>query len=1234
MRHTIDAVLKEHLGENGLKVTRVFTKPEDNKLEQIVYEKRTSKIVDISGKAIFQQDNVEVPQEWSQVATDILAQKYLRKKGVPVEIAERVDFSKDDSYEALATSLQQPTETTGEWSVRQVAHRLAGTWTWWGEQFNYFDTSEDAAAFYDELKYTLITQMTAPNSPQWFNTGLHWAYGINGPAQGHSYVDPATGELTRSSDAYSHPQPHACFIQEVEDDLVNPQGIFDLMTREARVFKYGSGTGTNFSNIREEGAGLSGGGSSSGVMSFLSVFDRAAGSVKSGGTTRRAAKMVILNVDHPDIEKFIEWKVREERKVVALVTGSHLAYSHLKAIMESAEKSGINPEANPELKKKISAAKQQHVPLNYIKRVLMLVENGVKSEDFKFATFDTDYRSEAYVTVDGQNSNNSVRVTDAYMQAVEADREWNLLSRIDGSIKRTVKAKEIWDKIAEAAWESADPGLQFDSTINDWHTCPKDGRINASNPCSEYMFLDETACNLASINLNKFYDSATRTFDIQTYRHVIRLWTMVLEISVLMSQSPSEKMAMRTFQYRTLGLGYANLGTVLMKMGLPYDSDEARGVTGALTAIMTGDSYAASAEMAKAVGTFERYEANKEDMLRVIRNHRRVAYSVTPSEYENLSTIPQGIDPSKTPPYLLNAARESWDKALALGEEFGYRNAQVTVIAPTGTIGLVMDCDTTGFEPDFALVKFKKLVGGGYFKIVNQSVEPALTSLGYDEYQVHDILKYVLGSASLTGAPHINRQSLKEKGFTDEKLDAIETQLSSAFSITFLFNQYVLGAEFIESILPGVDYAAPTFNLLQELGFTQDEIEAANEYICGSMTVEGAPHLKEEHYAVFDCANKCGSKGKRYIAPMGHVRMLAAGQPFISGSISKTVNLPEDASIQEIQDIYMSSWKLGLKCNALYRDGSKLSQPLSTSSDSDDVYSKLFTFDEEGEATDEAEVTPITVSRAVQQEATTAQAITQLLPRRKMPLERVSITHKFEIGGHEGYITASLFEDGTPGEIFLTMNKEGSTLSGIMDAWAISLSLNLQYGVPLQVLINKYSHVRFEPSGMTNNKNIPMAKSIVDYLSRWLALKFLDTDTAKRYHTAELVDRAMGNGDLKAVDVMKIYKHHGPEEVKEQVSVSHSKTVTETITKTRTVEDETDTGELAPVEAKIQEIEQSEIPPARVEVDLEMLRKEQAQQAMKQNNEDAPLCPDCGSVMIRNGACYKCLDCGATTGCS
>ncbi|WKZ30122.1 MAG: adenosylcobalamin-dependent ribonucleoside-diphosphate reductase [Candidatus Dojkabacteria bacterium] len=1206
-----DVIPRESTQQNkGLSIDRVFTTPDHNRLEEVIYERRMSKITDAAGKAVFEKTDVEVPISWSQVATDVLAQKYFRKKGVPKIFTEMDDFSVDDSYEnVVGDGNHDDVETTGENSIKQVAHRLAGTWAWWGHKYGYFKTKADAEAFYDEVKYTLISQIAAPNSPQWFNTGLHWAYGITGPSQGHWYVDPDTKELTPSQDAYSHPQPHACFIQEVNDDLVNEGGIFDLITKEARIFKYGSGTGTNFSALREEGAPLSGGGTSSGVMSFLSIFDRAAASVKSGGTTRRAAKMVILNIDHPDIEKFINWKVKEEQKVVALVTGSKIAAKHLKQIMQSAESHGIDPKKNSELKKLIKAAKEVEVPLNYIKRVLMLVENGVPSSQFDFASFDTDFRSEAYTTVDGQNSNNTVRVTNEYMEAIEKDGDWELTSRINGKVVKTIKARDLWNQIGNAAWQSADPGLQFDTTINDWHTSPQDGRINGSNPCSEYMFLDETACNLASINLDKFYDPETQTFDVETYRHVIRLWTIILEVSVLMAQLPSAKMAERTYKYRTLGLGYANLGTVIMKSGLPYDSDEARGIAGSLTAVLTGESYATSAEMAQALGTFERFDANRDDMLRVIRNHRLAAYNANSEEYENLSIPPMGIDAEVTPEYLVKAAQKSWDKALDFGEKYGYRNAQTTVIAPTGTIGLVMDCDTTGFEPDFALVKFKKLVGGGYFKIVNQSLEHALAVLGYDSLQIQDIITYVLGAGTLDTAPHINRQALLQKGFTDEKVDLINSQLKTAFSITFSFNRYVLGDDFIKGLFPDkeIDLDDPSFNLLKELGFSDDEIGEANEYICGSMTIEGAPHLKEEHYAVFDCATKCGAKGTRYIAPMGHVKMLAAGQPFISGSISKTVNLPEEATLEDIEHTYMQSWHMGLKCIALYRDGSKLSQPLSSSSSADDVYSKLFTFE------DETVVTPQVVSQAVQIE----QAQKLMALRRKLPNERLGITHKFEVGGHEGYITVGLFEDGTPGEIFLRMNKEGSTLSGIMDAWAISLSLNLQYGVPLQVLINKYAHLRFEPSGLTNNKSIPMAKSIVDYLARWLALKFLDTASAKKYHTEELVERSHRNGDLKASDIAMLYgMKHNEHQAASTTSIVQQNTP---VTEKKVVEE---------VVQKQQEGISSEA------TNLEQLQKDQIKQAMAQNNEDAPICHQCGAVMVRNGSCYKCLECGTTTGCS
>ncbi|HLG25477.1 MAG TPA: adenosylcobalamin-dependent ribonucleoside-diphosphate reductase, partial [Candidatus Gracilibacteria bacterium] len=694
--------------EKGLKIPRFFTEKGKDPFAAFEYERRTSKITNPDGSVVFEMKNLEVPKGWSQVAADIMAQKYCRKKGVP-QRDEKGNIKKDENGNVI---------TGAETSVKMVVGRLAATWRHWGETNNYFNTTEDAQAFEDELNYMLTAQMAAPNSPQWFNTGLAHAYGITGDAQGHYYIDPDTEKLTKSKDAYTRPQPHACFIQSVKDDLVNEGGIFDLITREALLFKYGSGTGTNFSKLRGQNESLSGGGKSSGLMSFLAVLDRAAGAIKSGGTTRRAAKMVCLDMDHPEVEDFIDWKVIEEQKVAALNAGSHICFQELKKIITSAYENGLDPEKNPQLRKLIREADEKYVPLKYIKRVLQQVEEGLKPEEFDFRRYDTDFRSEAYLTVGGQNSNNSVRVPNTFIDAVKKDGQWDLINRTDNKVYKSMPARKMWDKIAYAAWSSADPGIQYDSTINEWHTCPEDGRINASNPCSEYMFLDDTACNLASLNLIKFYDTKTQTFDIDAYKHAARLWTIVLEISVLMAQFPSKSIATLSYDFRTLGLGYANIGTLLMQMGIPYTSEEAYSICGAMTAILCGESYATSAEMAKIIAPFRKYEKNKEHMLRVIRNHRRAAYNAARSEYEGLTVTPQGINPLYCGEALVAAARDAWDRALEWGEKYGYRNAQVTVIAPTGTIGLLMDCDTTGIEPDFALVKFKKLVGGGYFKIV------------------------------------------------------------------------------------------------------------------------------------------------------------------------------------------------------------------------------------------------------------------------------------------------------------------------------------------------------------------------------------------------------------------------------------------------------------------------------------------------------------------------------------
>src|SRR6201996_4076093 len=818
----------------GLQFNRRFTKENVNVFDMFEYDYRTSVIKNPTGEVLFEMKNVEVPKQWSQIATDIIAQKYFRKAGVP-----------------------QPDGSLGrETSAKQVAHRMANCWRVWGERYGYFNSKKDAQIFYEELVYSILNQACVPNSPQWFNTGLHESYGITGKPQGHYYVDAKDGQLKRSSNAYERPQPHACFILSVSDDLVNEGGIMDLWVREARIFKYGSGVGTNFSHIRGEGEKLSGGGTSSGLMSFLKIGDRAAGAIKSGGTTRRAAKMVCLDLDHPEVMDFINWKVEEEKKVAALIA----------------------------------------------------------------AGYPSDYEGEAYKTVSGQNSNNSVRIPNEFFRRLEKGEDWELTARSDHRVMKRIPSREVWNQIAYAAWRCADPGTQYDPTINEWHTCPAGGAIRASNPCSEYMFLDNTACNLASVNLRRFYNEKTNAFDVEGFEYSVRLWTTVLEVSVLMAQFPSKEVAQLSYDYRTLGLGYANLGSMLMIMGIPYDSEEARGIAGAITAILTGIAYKTSAEMAAVMGPFPRFEENRESMLRVMRNHRLAAYDA--DEYEALEIKPQGLKAKYCPDYLLKAATKAWDEAVQLGEKYGYRNAQSTVIAPTGTIGLVMDCDTTGVEPDFALVKFKKLSGGGYFKIINQSVPAALINLGYNTHEVTAIVNYAKGAATLKGAPHINMDTLKAKGFTGEELEKLDKGLVSAFEIGFVFNIWSLGDDCLKRLgFTAEQYNASDFNVLRGLGFSRKQIAEANEYICGTMTIEGAPYLKQEHYSIFDCANKCGAKGERYIHSHGHIKMMASAQPFLSGAISKTINLPNEAKVDEIKDCYELSWRLGLKANALYRDG-------------------------------------------------------------------------------------------------------------------------------------------------------------------------------------------------------------------------------------------------------------------------------------------------------------------------
>ncbi|HVV81097.1 MAG TPA: vitamin B12-dependent ribonucleotide reductase, partial [Pseudolabrys sp.] len=1141
-----------------------------------------------------------------------------------------------------------------------VFDRLAGTWTYWGWKGGYFDAEADAKAFYDEMRYMLARQMAAPNSPQWFNTGLHWAYGIDGPGQGHFYVDPFTKTLEQSKSAYEHPQPHACFIQGINDDLVNEGGIMDLWVREARLFKYGSGTGSNFSALRGEGERLSGGGKSSGLMSFLKIGDRAAGAIKSGGTTRRAAKMVIVDADHPDIETYIEWKVLEEQKVAALVTGSKINQRHLKAILKACincEGSGDDcfmPEKNPALKREIKAARKNAVPDNYIKRVIQFAKQGYK--DIHFPIYDTDWDSDAYLTVAGQNSNNSVRVTDAFLQAVLEDANWDLTFRKNGKVSKTVKARELWEKIGYAAWASADPGLQYHTTVNDWHTCPASGPIRASNPCSEYMFLDDTACNLASLNLLTFRDEKTGQFMVESYEHAVRLWTVVLEISVMMAQFPSRQIAELSYEFRTLGLGYANIGGLLMTSGIPYDSEAGRGIAGALTAIMTGISYATSAEMAGKLGPFPGYEKNREHMLRVMRNHCRAAYGEKEG-YEQVSIAPVPLDhaalaslPVKGYELLSAHAKSAWNKAIKLGEQNGYRNAQATVIAPTGTIGLVMDCDTTGIEPDFALVKFKKLAGGGYFKIINRAVPDALRALGYSEAQIGEIESYAVGHGSLGQAPAINHTTLRAKGFTDEALQKVEKALPTAFDIKFAFNKWTLGEDFCKTAL-GIsadDLASPTFDLLAALGFTKREIEAANVHVCGAMTVEGAPHLKPEHYAVFDCANPCGRTGKRFLSVESHIRMMAAAQPFISGAISKTINMPNDATVEDCKEAYLLSWKLALKANALYRDGSKLSQPLNAQliADEDDEEDAIEAVLAQPMAARTTQVVEKMVEKIVER-------VVEIRSREKLPSRRKGYTQKAVVGGHKVYLRTGEYDDGRLGEIFIDMHKEGAALRSFINNFAIAVSLGLQYGVPLDEYVDAFTFTRFEPSGpVQGNDTIKFATSILDYVFRELAVSYLERFDLGHVDPSEGAFDALGKGEEEgkpaATLVSRGLTRHRPLSVVRGSGTSSEGGGSATGNVSAIGGTSAPRGEAvgavalkAEPEAKLSPAQKLEFRAEAVQetkndpkLDAKADAKAKRAEAKAQGYEGDP-CGECQNyTLVRNGTCMKCNTCGSTTGCS
>jgi ribonucleoside-diphosphate reductase alpha chain len=1250
-----------------MRIERRYTKEGQSPYADIEFRLTGSEIRNPDGSTVFKADDVEIPAFWSQVASDVLAQKYFRKAGVPARL-KKVEEESVPSFlwrsvadtEALA-ELPEAERIIGETSAKQVFDRLAGTWTYWGWKGGYFDSDADAQAFFDELRAMLALQVAAPNSPQWFNTGLHWAYGIDGPSQGHYYVDFQTGKLTKSRTAYEHPQPHACFIQSVSDDLVNEGGIMDLWVREARLFKYGSGTGSNFSRLRGEGEKLSGGGRSSGLMSFLKIGDRAAGAIKSGGTTRRAAKMVIVDTDHPDIEQFIDWKVNEEQKVAALVTGSKINQRHLKAILKACvncEGSGddcFDPEKNPVLRREIKAARRNTVSDNVIKRVIQFARQGYK--EMEFPVYDTDWDSDAYLTVSGQNSNNSVRVTDEFLKAVEADASWDLTNRTKpGKIAKTIKARELWEKIGYAAWACADPGLQFHTSVNDWHTCPASGPIRASNPCSEYMFLDDTACNLASMNLLTFRDEKTGQFNIENYEHATRLWTVVLEVSVLMAQFPSKEIAQLSYEFRTLGLGYANLGGLLMSSGIPYDSNAGRAISGALTAIMTGVAYATSAEMSSKLGPFPGYKKNREHMLRVIRNHRRAAYGERTS-YEKVATPPVPLDHKSCPEQkMIEHARRAWDRALKLGEQHGYRNAQTSVIAPTGTIGLVMDCDTTGIEPDFALVKFKKLAGGGYWKIINRAVPEALRVLGYSANQIAEIEVYALGHGSLGQAPGINHTTLRAKGFSDETIATVEKALPTAFDIKFAFNKWTLGEEVCvnELGIPAELLASPTYDLLTHLGFTKREIDAANIHVCGAMTVEGAPHLKAEHYPVFDCANPCGRTGKRYLSVESHIRMMAAAQPFISGAISKTINMPNEAGVEDCKSAYLLSWKLGLKANALYRDGSKLSQPLNSQliadeeEEEDEVLAQagIAAFIEKPQAARTAALAEKMVEKVVER-------IIVMREREKLPDRRKGYTQKAVVGGHKLYLRTGEYEDGRIGEIFVDMHKEGAALRSLLNNFAIAVSLGLQYGVPLEEYVDAFTFTRFEPQGpVQGNDSIKYATSILDYVFRELAISYLERFDLAHVDPTESGFDALGKGVEEGKQETRYVSKGLTRSRTDRLGVisgggssggglsspsplgGEGRGEGVTISNITALHSGGARGEISGATALKIEPAQKLSPTQALEQDARVAAAGKRAEARAKGYE-GEACGECGNfTLLRNGTCMKCDTCGGTTGCS
>ncbi len=1204
-----------------MKIRRKYTVKGICPYKDTVFKKIRSEIRNPDGSIIFELNDVEVPVKWSQVATDIIAQKYFRKAGISQHLKKIREpnvpywLSKSIPDKNKLEKLDKKEKYVGEKSSKQVFDRIAGTWTYWGWKGGYFDKEDDALSFFDEIRFILCQQMAAPNSPQWFNTGLNWAYGIDGPPQGHYYVDHKSGKLSLSETAYEHPQPHACFIQSVSDDLVNDGGIMNLWTKEARLFKYGSGTGSNFSNLRGDGENLSGGGKSSGLMSFLRIGDRSAGAIKSGGTTRRAAKMVVVDVDHPDIEEFVNWKVKEEQKVASIVVGSKICAKHLKNVMDACwnneliDENRFNVKKNSVLKEKIKNAKRALVPDNYIDRIIQFAKQGFKK--IEFPTYNTDWDSEAYLTVSGQNSNNSIRVTNDFLESVTKNKDWSLIRRTDGKIHKTINAKDLWDKIGYAAWSCADPGIQYDTTINEWHTCPNSGRINASNPCSEYMFLDNTACNLASVNLIEFLDEKGN-FEIEQFKHVVRLFTIALEISVTMAQFPSKEIAELSYEFRTLGLGFANIGGLLMKQGYGYDSVEGRSICGAISSLMTGESYNTSSEMAKELGAFNNFKKNEIEMIKVISNHRKASFGEK-RNYEKLTILPVPLIKEECPDKnLIQAARNCWDDTLKNGKKYGFRNAQTTVVAPTGTIGLVMDCDTTGIEPDFSIVKFKKLAGGGYFKIINRIIPFTLKKLGYSQFQIDEIIKYAIGHATLNECKTINNKTLKEKGFTEEIIKKIEESLRNAFDIKFAFNKYVIGEEFcIKNLkLNPNDLNDISFDMLRHLGFTNSEIEEANVFCCGSMSLEDAPHLKKDHLPIFDCANPCGKNGKRYLSTESHIKMMAASQPFISGAISKTINMPNKATIEDCSKSYIQSWKLGLKANALYRDGSKLSQPLNSS---------IISLDDDVSDDDTTSDKTVKVAQKIAKDY-----VEEIIRsrREKMPDRRKGYTQKAIIGGHKVYLRTGEYEDGSIGEIFLDMHKEGASFRSLMNNFAIAISIGLQYGVPLEEFVEAYTFTKFDPSGpVQGNEVIKMATSVLDYVFRELAISYLNKKELANIDPDDIGNDSLGKGEKErelnaAATNEAIARYASTGYVRNSFYV---------------LKGGMEENKSSPPYFK--DKKNNKIKKKNLKNNSRNLVNKAKVAIMKGYEGDA--CQECGNfTLVRNGTCLKCDTCGSTSGCS